>query len=201
MDAAKKLKPCPFCGGEARVVAADGFHEYWSVRCFGEDEQCTAEIGFHNTEEDVVAAWNRRAPSPDMREAVEARYQARVHDWMMACFNNEIAFSVQERNHRFLEEALELVQSQGCTKHEALQLVDYVYSRDAGDPPQEVGGVIVCLAALCTASCIDMDAAGETELARIWTKVDKIRAKHAAKPQFSPLPGDAALRSLTGAKP
>ncbi len=31
--------------------------------------------------------------------------------------------------------------------------------------------------------------AGETELARIWTKVEAIRAKQAAKPQFGPLPG------------
>jgi hypothetical protein len=116
-------------------------------------------------------------------------YQSRVHDWMMACFNDEIAFSVQERNHRFLEEALELVQSQGCTRHEAMQLIDYVFGRHAGEPAQEVGGVLVCLAALCTASSIDMARAGETELARIWTKVEAIRAKHAAKPQFSPLPG------------
>jgi len=116
-------------------------------------------------------------------------YQARVHEWMMACFNDEIAFSIPERNHRFLEEALELVQAQGCTKSEAYQLVDYVFGRAVGDPKQEVGGVQVCLAALCTASGIDMDEAGETELARIWTKVEQIRTKHAAKPQFSPLPG------------
>jgi hypothetical protein len=116
-------------------------------------------------------------------------YQSRVHDWMMACFNDEIAFSRKERNHRFLEEALELVQAMGCTRSEAYQLVDYVFDRPTGDPVQEVGGVIVCLAALCTAAKIDMDTAGETELARIWTKVEKIRAKHAAKPRFSPLPG------------
>ncbi|WP_457817370.1 hypothetical protein, partial [Staphylococcus aureus] len=35
---------------------------------------------------------------------------------------------------------------------------------------------------------MDMHAAGETELARIWTKVDQIRAKQAAKPKHSPLP-------------
>lgn len=116
-------------------------------------------------------------------------FQERVHAWMLECFNDEIAYSVQERNHRFLEEALELVQAQGCTKEEALQLVDYVYSRDAGEVRQEVGGVLVCLAALCTASNVNMQLAGELELARVWTMVDKIRAKHAAKPKFSPLPG------------
>jgi hypothetical protein len=33
-----------------------------------------------------------------------------------------------------------------------------------------------------------MHLAGETELARIWTIVEKIRAKQAAKPKHSPLP-------------
>lgn len=187
----EKLEACPFCSGEASAPYGRNYRR--AISC----KNCDACV-YADTDAKAIAAWNRRA-KPDMREAVEARYQARVHDWMMACFNDEIAFSVQERNHRFLEEALELVQSQGCTKHEALQLVDYVYGRDVGDPPQEVGGVIVCLAALCTASGIDMAAAGETELARIWTKVEKIRAKHAAKPQFSPLPGD--VLPLTGAKP
>ena len=33
-----------------------------------------------------------------------------------------------------------------------------------------------------------MNAAGETELARVWTKVEQIRAKQKAKPKHSPLP-------------
>lgn len=119
-------------------------------------------------------------------------YQRRVTDWMMACFGAKITVDRTERNHRFLEEALELVQSCGCTKSEALQLVDYVFDRPVGQTTQEVGGVMVTLAALCTACGITMDAEAETELARVWTKVEKIRAKHAAKPQFSPLPGSVA---------
>ena len=86
------------------------------------------------------------------------------------------------------EEALELVQACGCTASEAHQLVDYVYGRDVGEPAQEVGGVMITLAALCLANGIDMAGAGETELARIWTKVEAIRAKQAAKPKHSPLP-------------
>lgn len=115
-------------------------------------------------------------------------FQSRVHPWMMACFGAEIANDVQERNHRFLEEALELAQSCGCTQSEAYQLVDYVYGRAVGEKAQEVGGVMVTLAALCQAQHLDMDQCGETELRRIWTKVDQIRAKQAAKPKHSPLP-------------
>lgn len=116
-------------------------------------------------------------------------FQARVQPWMMACFGEMIAGDREERNHRFLEEALELVQSAGCTESEAHQLVDYVYGRPIGEPHQEVGGVMVTLAALCLANALDMHEAGETELARVWTKVEAIRAKQAAKPKYSPLPG------------
>lgn len=119
-------------------------------------------------------------------------FQQRVQPWLMACFGEMIAGDREERNHRFLEEALELTQSTGCTASEAHQLVDYVYGRDVGDPPQEVGGVMVTLAALCLANGLDMHANAETELARIWTKVDAIRAKQAAKPKHSPLPQHVA---------
>lgn len=118
-----------------------------------------------------------------------APFQARVQPWMMACFGEAIAADRQERNHRFLEEALELVQANQCTASEAHQLVDYVYGRPVGEPSQEVGGVMVTLAALCLASGLDMHSSAETELARIWTKVEQIRAKQAAKPAMSPLPG------------
>jgi len=117
-----------------------------------------------------------------------ATFQERVRPWMLACFGETISNDITERNHRFVEESLELAQSKGCTASEAHQLVDYVFGRPVGEPAQEVGGVMVTLAALCLASGLDMQSAGETELARIWTKIDKIRAKQAAKPAHSPLP-------------
>ena len=115
-------------------------------------------------------------------------FQKRVDDWIIDCFGAVIRMDGIERNHRFLEESLELVQSLGCTKTEAYLLVDYVFNRDAGEPAQEVGGAMNTLAALCTAHGLDMAACGETELARVWTKVESIRAKQAAKPKHSPLP-------------
>ncbi len=115
-------------------------------------------------------------------------FQNRVQPWMLACFGAEISSDKIERNHRFFEEATELVQACGMTASEAHQLVDYTFNRPAGEPKQEVGGVMVTLAALCLAQGLDMHEAGEIELTRIWTKVDKIRAKQAAKPKHSPLP-------------
>lgn len=110
-------------------------------------------------------------------------FQNRVGAWMDKCFGPEISSDLKERNHRFLEEALELVQSCGAKKDEALMLVDYVYDRDQGEVNQEVGGVMVTLAALCLANGFDMRAAAETELARVWEKMEMIRSKQAGKPR------------------
>jgi NTP pyrophosphatase (non-canonical NTP hydrolase) len=115
-------------------------------------------------------------------------FQDRVQPWMMACFGPEISADKLERNDRFIEEALELVQASDYPKARALALVDYVYGRDQGEINQEVGGVMVTLAAHCLAHGVDMHEAAETELARIWTKVETIRAKQAAKPTGSALP-------------
>lgn len=115
-------------------------------------------------------------------------FQYRVQPWLLECFGPVTASDKRERNHRFLEESLELVQSTGCTRSEAHQLVDYVFDRPAGEKKQEVGGVMLTLAGLCLAQKIDMHACGEAELARVWNKIEQIREKQAAKPKNSPLP-------------
>lgn len=115
-------------------------------------------------------------------------FQQSVTEWAINCFGHTIADDRVERNHRFLEEALELVQSIGATREECIQLVDYVYGRPVGETCQEVGGVLVTLAALCSANRIDMNTAGTIELKRIWKKIAQIRAKQATKPRNSPLP-------------
>lgn len=115
-------------------------------------------------------------------------FQDQVLPWMLKCFGEEISNDAEERNHRFLEESLELVQACGCTASEAHQLVDYVFNRPVGDKPQEVGGVMVTLAALCLAQKLDMHQCSHDELQRIWEKIDSIREKQKRKPMHSPLP-------------
>lgn len=153
-----------------------------------EDQDCLAQERRRAAMGKTFVAMVEAAPVKDECKPAPS-FQARVQPWMMECFGLTISADRQERNHRFLEESLELVQTLGATASEAHQLVDYVYGRPAGDPVQEVGGVMVTLAALCLANGMNMHAAGETELARIWTKVEQIRAKQAAKPAMSPLPG------------
>ncbi len=115
-------------------------------------------------------------------------YQKDCRVWLIECFGEQIANDVCERNHRFLEESLELVQSLGCTKDQVLQLVDYVYSRPSGDPKQEVGGVMTTVNSLASASGIDVSDAAKSELQNVWIRIDKIRLKRSKKPNFSPLP-------------
>lgn len=115
-------------------------------------------------------------------------FQEKVERWLEACFPAEVRGDKDERMHRFLEEALELAQANGCSCDDAHALVEYVFGRPQGQPEQEVGGVMVTLASLCSACGINMDEAGDSELERNWQRIDVIRAKQQAKPPGSPLP-------------
>ncbi|OCJ61385.1 hypothetical protein [Agrobacterium tumefaciens] len=115
-------------------------------------------------------------------------FQDGVAQWLLECFGPVIIADKTERADRFIEEALELVQSVGYPAERVMALLSYVYGRQLGEPAQEVGGTMVTLAAFCISHSIDMDEAAKTELARVWTKIEAIRAKQAAKPTGSALP-------------
>lgn len=116
-------------------------------------------------------------------------FQQGVDQWMDSCFGEPIKSDSLERADRFTEESLELAQAiPGFTAERAHALVDYVFNRPIGELRQEVGGTIVCLAALCNTFGISIQEEANRELARIWTKVDQIRSKQAAKPTGSALP-------------
>lgn len=131
----------------------------------------------------------------------EAKLQPRVQPWMMACFGPEISADKVERGDRLLEEVFELLQSGGYDPCRIAALASYTWNRPPGEPSQEVGGVMITLAAYCLAHGLDMHEAGERELARISAPetIEKIRRKQAAKAAIdmaSPLPDAAAIRSL-----
>ncbi|MER8506660.1 hypothetical protein NKH91_17520 [Mesorhizobium sp. M0894] len=153
-------------------------------------------------ERELLDANNRyQQEARDARAALKGDFQDRVRPFMVDCFGEAIAADGIERNHRFLEESLELVQSLGCTANEAHQLVDYVFGRPIGDPHQEAGGVMVTFAALCNAHGISGAVAAENELTRCWGKIDKIRTKQAAKPKHGPLPEHQTLAPPTPVAP
>ena len=55
-----KLKPCPFCGGEAQLRSQKiyGGESYWVLcrKCFSTQEP------YHTKAVEAIAAWNRRYP-------------------------------------------------------------------------------------------------------------------------------------------
>lgn len=118
-------------------------------------------------------------------------FASKTAKWLIDCFGSRVARDTAEREHRFLEEAVELVQAGSTTVEQAHQIVDYVYSRPVGEREQEVGGVMVTLAALCFGHSINLSDAAVTELQRVQSPeiMAKIRQKQATKPAFSPLPG------------
>lgn len=109
-------------------------------------------------------------------------FQSRFQTWVITALGEEEALCRLQRNHRLLEETLELVQAAQLSRSDAHHLVDYVYDRPFGEIRQEVGGVITTLAAFCSAYAIDMMEAGEAELARVWANIDKVRDKQRQKP-------------------
>jgi len=74
-----ELKPCPFCGGEARTwkYSHPTLGEYWRVACNSDLSDCCIS-GRADTEAEAIAAWNTRAAMefdnwfylPKPREAV-----------------------------------------------------------------------------------------------------------------------------------
>jgi len=120
-------------------------------------------------------------------------FMERVSPWMIQCFGAVVSDNLLERGDRILEEVLEMLQATNYPFERIAPLANYTYSRPIGEPSQEVGGVMVTLAAFCRAHKLDMHQAGETELARISQPeiMEKIRDKQAAKERdipFSPLP-------------
>ncbi len=115
-------------------------------------------------------------------------FQQRVSEWSSACFGPVIPLDRLERGDRLLEEIFELLQSGDYPVERVAMLRDYVWSRPVGEPVQEMGGAYVTLSLYAWAHGLDMRNAAETELARVWTKVEAIRAKQLTKPKGSPLP-------------
>ena len=122
-------------------------------------------------------------------------FQKAVQDWVDKVFGLLHNSDKASRIHRAIEEMLELCQALTCTKQEVLELVDYVYSRPVGEPKQELGGVMLTVAALANAHDMDMYECALTELTRVNVPeiIEKIRRKEATKPKFSALPGSAEL--------
>ncbi len=56
-----KLKPCPFCGGEAEIHKEQAWRTAWLVECHNLGCVVHPETPWYPTEKAAIAAWNKRA--------------------------------------------------------------------------------------------------------------------------------------------
>lgn len=126
--------------------------------------------------------------------------QVQIFAWAKMAFTAEQATSLPQRGLRLLEEAIEAFQATCGDKHQAHELVDYVFSRPAGVLHQELGGVGVTLLVLAAAAGLSADEEEAREVARVLSKpVEMFTARNAAKneagflaPQLVAATGDHA---------
>lgn len=55
----KRLKPCPFCGGEARLYRS-GSHGFFHLCMIGREAMVKIESRYFRSEEEAINVWNRR---------------------------------------------------------------------------------------------------------------------------------------------
>lgn len=119
---------------------------------------------------------------PDLVLLARNQRQKDIAAWTARTFGTRTATCPQERIRRFAEEAIELAQAAGMSEEDFANLVRYVYSRPAGEPPQEVGGVAVTFLAYCETAGMSADELEQREIARIHSKdADYFRARQNAK--------------------
>lgn len=112
-----------------------------------------------------------------------ARYQVAVADQIDRLWGTTARHNIKERAQRFLEEAVELVQSCGLGAQDIPPIVQWVYNRETGPVDREVGGTMVTLAALCARIAVNLPEAAVMELNRLMDKSpEEMRKRHNNKP-------------------
>jgi Tfp pilus assembly protein PilV len=111
-------------------------------------------------------------------------FQTRVATWLVRVFGVRMLFNKQARALRLVEEAVEYAQAEGVELQLVQDVAQLVYSRPAGDPYQELGGVGVTWLGACAACRASADVALDVELTRIESKpAELFRARDATKVQ------------------
>jgi hypothetical protein len=108
-------------------------------------------------------------PPDVVREALDDRQRV-VIEWGERCFGADHMQDKIVRSARFFEEAAELVQAVGLSRDHAMRAFNHVYSREPGEPMQEVGGVANTLMALCGTLGLSFDVCQIAEIERCLAK-------------------------------
>lgn len=95
--------------------------------------------------------------------------QSEIDEWVTSVCGTDARNSLHERVTRVIEEALELAQAEGLSKDAAARLVEFVFSRPAGEPEQEASGLGMTLLSYCAVKDFDLIKIVRAELSRVST--------------------------------
>lgn len=132
--------------------------------------------------QEILSRYNKQ---PAFTKIPGLSLQDRLSNWLVNCVGQEAALDKNERDARFLEEAIELMQARGRTKEEIMTMVDHVYSRPVGEVNQEIAGTLLTLMAVGAADEVDILELGEKEYRRVISKIDQVRTKQLTKVRFT----------------
>lgn len=114
--------------------------------------------------------WRMKMTKSDVATLSRAERQEVVSGWCARTFGAQSQKDRKKRALRFLEEAIELYQAEGCDFEQAQALLAHLFSRPPGDPRQEVGGVSVTLLSYCAAADLSADECEAAEIVRVLNK-------------------------------
>lgn len=101
-----KLKPCPFCGGEAKIIHANDVTLPYRIRCKNINCDVRPSTTWFKYEEDAITKWNTRKPMDEIVEQLEDENKTAVDAAII--FHGEYFNGVVDG----LEKAIEIVR--GC---------------------------------------------------------------------------------------
>lgn len=101
-----KLKPCPFCGGEAELWDNKLERRLYGVIC----KECDCMTPYFESEVEAIEAWNRREPIDEIVEQLKeiqmGEYSAKA-EYVQGMNGNSIAYCDGAINT--IEKAIEIV--------------------------------------------------------------------------------------------
>lgn len=101
-----ELKPCPFCGGEAKVLSGVPDGVFVQHIC-GWEGFASEMFGYRcSTEAEAIVAWNRRSPDPALVKALEAASHA-LRSYQHGNASHELAQEIADHCDAILTKARE----------------------------------------------------------------------------------------------
>jgi hypothetical protein len=111
-----------------------------------------------------------------------AERQTRAMAWAATTYGEQRVRQRRYQAFRFLEEAMELCQTQGLTLEDFVRCAEYVAARKIGDTKTEMGDVHICMDIMAENLGLSLDHCHTTALNRIQSlDPEKCRAKDDAK--------------------